>query len=121
MSKWKYFTEDEVRCKCGCGEVGMDENTMLGLDQLRAHLGFPLIITSGYRCKAHNSAVGGADSSKHVLGTALDISVNREDAIQLLENARRYGFNGIGVSQKGKSRFIHIDSRPYTEAALWSY
>lgn len=48
------------------------------LEPLRAHLGAPVIITSGYRSPGHNAAVGGVADSCHVwtpLRCAADIRV----------------------------------------------
>lgn len=45
------------------------------LEPLRMKLGSPVVITSGYRCAALNSAVGGSANSHHVLGRAADIVV----------------------------------------------
>ena len=44
------------------------------LEQVRALVGAPITISSGYRSPALNRAVGGAASSAHVLGLAADIS-----------------------------------------------
>ncbi|OEZ68179.1 peptidase M15 [Janthinobacterium sp. HH103] len=44
------------------------------LEQVRALVGAPIAISSGYRSPALNKAVGGAASSAHVLGLAADIS-----------------------------------------------
>lgn len=44
----------------------------VGLEQVRALLGFPLHIDSGYRCPALNAAVGGAKQSAHMDGFAAD-------------------------------------------------
>ena len=44
------------------------------LEQVRALVGAPIAISSGYRSPALNRAVGGAASSAHVLGLAADIS-----------------------------------------------
>ena len=44
------------------------------LQPLRGIIGKPLIINSGYRSKLLNSAVGGVESSQHILGEAADIS-----------------------------------------------
>lgn len=45
------------------------------LEQIRALVGGPLTVSSGYRSLAVNAAVGGARSSAHVLGLAADITV----------------------------------------------
>lgn len=45
------------------------------LEQVRALVGKPLTISSGYRSPALNMAVGGAKDSAHVLGLAADINV----------------------------------------------
>lgn len=45
------------------------------LEQVRAMLGRPLVISSGYRSPALNAVVGGSAKSAHVLGLAADISV----------------------------------------------
>lgn len=44
------------------------------LEQVRALVGAPITVSSGYRSPALNRAVGGAASSAHVLGLAADIS-----------------------------------------------
>ena len=47
------------------------------LEQVRALVGGPITVSSGYRSPALNRAVGGAASSAHVLGLAADISTNK--------------------------------------------
>jgi uncharacterized protein YcbK (DUF882 family) len=44
------------------------------LDQVRAEFGFPIYVTSGYRCKELNFLVGGATDSEHMFGNAVDIT-----------------------------------------------
>lgn len=46
------------------------------LEPLRQHVGKPVIISSGYRCKALNKAVGGVATSQHLTGEAADIRIN---------------------------------------------
>lgn len=46
--------------------------TAAHLEVIRALLGRPLLISSGYRAPAVNAAVGGAVGSAHVLGYAAD-------------------------------------------------
>ena len=47
------------------------------LEQVRALVGAPIAISSGYRSPALNKAVGGAGNSAHVLGLAADISTSK--------------------------------------------
>ena len=44
-----------------------------GLEQVRDLLGKPVTVSSGYRCPALNTAVGGAIDSQHMQGQAADI------------------------------------------------
>ena len=43
------------------------------LDPIRRRYGAPIIVTSGYRCPALNTAVGGVANSHHIVGCAADI------------------------------------------------
>lgn len=43
------------------------------LERIRATLGSPVVVTSGYRCQQLNLAVGGASTSDHPQGHAADI------------------------------------------------
>ena len=44
------------------------------LDQIREHLGHPIIVTSGYRSPEVNVAVGGSKTSAHCKGMAVDFT-----------------------------------------------
>jgi zinc D-Ala-D-Ala carboxypeptidase len=46
--------------------------TAIKLELVRKVLGKPIIITSGYRCPALNARVGGAATSAHTKGLAVD-------------------------------------------------
>ena len=74
----KHFTEKELRCKhCGQLPPSVRENIVSlvdnVLDPLREAYGKPIYVTSGYRCPAHNAAVGGVPNSQHMKGEACDI------------------------------------------------
>ena len=43
------------------------------LDPIRRRYGAPIVVTSGYRCPALNTAVGGVANSHHIVGCAADI------------------------------------------------
>lgn len=45
------------------------------LEEVRALLGRPVLVTSGYRCAELNAAIGGSTSSAHMWGGAADIIV----------------------------------------------
>ena len=46
---------------------------------IREHFGVPIILSSGYRSKELNTAVGGALSSQHCTGEAIDIDMDGTD------------------------------------------
>lgn len=74
----KHFTEKELRCKhCGQLPPSVRENLVAlvdhVLDPLRDQYGKPIYVTSGFRCPAHNAAVGGVPNSQHMKGEACDI------------------------------------------------
>jgi hypothetical protein len=43
---------------------------------LRDHFGIPIGVSSGYRCKALNKAIGGSKYSQHMIGEALDLDAD---------------------------------------------
>lgn len=50
-------------------------------EPLRAHFCVPIGITSFYRSKALNTAIGGAGSSQHILGQAIDLDADKYGGI----------------------------------------
>lgn len=54
------------------------------LEPLRAHLGCPVIITSGWRSPEVNRRVGGVANSQHLLGEAADIKPQDPDKFDAL-------------------------------------
>ena len=80
------------------------------LEGVSQQVGYQLQVTSGYRSPAYNASVGGAKSSQHMQGNAVDIiqtgltTQQRKDFIQAaIDN----GFTAIGVY----NTFTHIDIR----------
>ncbi|QDP48776.1 MAG: putative peptidase M15 [Prokaryotic dsDNA virus sp.] len=126
---YRYFSEKELACKCGnCGKGAddMSPSFMAKLEAIREELGFPLPVTSGFRCQAHNAKVSSTGlHGPHTTGHAVDIKVNRAQAVKFLRAALNHGMTGIGVSQKGRARFIHVDdlteSDGFPRPTIWSY
>jgi len=113
----EHFSVKELRCPC-CGDIKMDSQFMNELETFRRLLGRPIVITSAYRCNAHNKKVGGTPNSLHLFGRAVDIAHPESwSAYTLVEIAVRNRFGGIGVAKS----FIHIDNRPISNARLWTY
>jgi zinc D-Ala-D-Ala carboxypeptidase len=86
---------------------------MWRLEALRHALGDnPLIVTSGFRSRACNSAVGGASNSQHLYGTAADLVSNHATLCRIVQQARYHGFGGLlGPGYPGHSDHIHADIR----------
>lgn len=124
---YTYFSDKELRCKCGkCnrGQETMNTGFMAKLEAIRVECGFPLHVTSAYRCPAHNMAVSTSGfDGPHTTGRAVDIAISHEHAVVFLRTALKHGMTGIGVSQKGRSRFIHVDDlgEGYPRPNIWSY
>jgi zinc D-Ala-D-Ala carboxypeptidase len=121
----KNFSDAEVTCKCGCGMLPM-QDFMDKVQAARDQLGKVLAVSSGARCAAHNARQSSTGTTgPHTTGRAIDLLVRGADALNLVVIAVKLGFTGIGVSQRGTVRFIHLDDlpngpncpRPY----IWSY
>ena len=109
----KYFSPDEFICPC-CGRLpdgGMDKNLLEVLDKIRAAMGIPLYVSSGFRCRAHNEDVGGVADSQHIHGREADVYADGADwtPLQIAALAERAGADGIGLYDD----FVHIDVRGY--------
>ena len=116
-----YFTDKELKCKCGCNEVQMDETFMKMLNQARHLAGKPWKVNSAYRCAAHNAKVGGAKKSSHVAGCAVDIAApTSSKKYEIISCALKVGFNRIGVG----ATFVHLDndtSAGHPSNVIWTY
>lgn len=80
------FFSSEIADACGINNTpAPDQNQFVRgnimllvdnvLDPIRAHVGEPVIIHSGFRCPALNELVGGKESSQHLTGRAADFTV----------------------------------------------
>lgn len=116
-----YFSDKEMKCKCGCDSCDMDINFLCMLNKARAIDGKPWKINSAYRCSKHNASVGGKKTSAHLHGCAADISApTSARKFEIVSAAMQAGFNRIGV---GKN-FVHLDSDTsagHPANVLWTY
>lgn len=120
-----HFSAAELACKCGCGMLPALD-AVERLERVRVKVGFPLKVTSGARCAFYNQQVARTgDGGPHTTGRAFDLAVRGAQAYATVAAALAEGFTGIGVSQKGESRFLHIDDLPASATrprpTIWSY
>ena len=83
-----HFKDGEFACMC-CGEVVVAQELLEKLEQVRLVYGRSMVVVSGYRCKRHNSRVGGVSRSYHTQGLAADIKcLNGADRMRLVRGVR---------------------------------
>ena len=72
------FTRSDTALRLGIdntlpeGLLANAYDTAAMFERLRAHLKAPILVSSGYRCLALNTAIGSASGSDHVQALALD-------------------------------------------------
>lgn len=87
------------------GVVHVDRELLRRLELLRARIGLPLRIVSGFRSVETNRAVGGAVNSQHLYGRAADIP----SGYARVDDVVWCGFTGIGHCA---GWVVHVDVRP---------
>lgn len=115
----KNVTLKELSCRCGCATppavLAHLVTLATFLQRIRDLYNKPVIVNSGYRCLAHNHAVGGASRSYHVQGIAVDFYIKgvalskvKSDVLTAMKN----GYIPAGGIKQYAS-FIHWDYRGY--------
>ncbi len=119
MKPPRYFSMSEFddRTAPGSGE-NMQCSTVGMLDEVRHRLGRPIKITSGFRTPERNRAVGGAQSSSHLTGYAVDIAAPTfAEKKELLAELYDIGFRRFGIMATA----IHVDNDPAKPPGVWRY
>ncbi|MFA5321199.1 MAG: D-Ala-D-Ala carboxypeptidase family metallohydrolase [Smithella sp.] len=119
-SEYKHFKCKEFDSPDAPGSGAMMNPKLIqDLILMRAYIGRPIRITSGYRTKEHNAKVGGSATSAHLDGDAADIACSGSiDRYDLLKAALAAGIQRAGL---GKN-FIHIDvSDRLPQDVIWLY
>ena len=116
----KYFSPGEFNCKC-CGIELMDHDFILLLCKIRADVGKPFNIASGYRCPGHNKQVSSTGrNGPHTTGRSADIRADGKLKFDIIESALKLGVTRIGV---GKT-FVHLDDLTdgrFSQRVIWGY
>lgn len=129
MKLERNFNLSEFKCKCGECEIKVNvlkniKKLAKTLQVLRDFVGYPIRINSAYRCKAHNEAIGGVEKSQHLLGKAVDITIdtyNPDKVYKVVKNLQNNPyvmggeFNGVGRY----NTFTHVDIRSRKDRVEW--
>jgi hypothetical protein len=94
------------------GWIRVSPTARIYLMRVQKRFGKVLTVTSGYRSPAYNKSIDGAKNSKHMDGTAFDITwsgINTQNREEFINIAYEEGFLGIG---RYGNRFVHIDLGP---------
>lgn len=130
----KHFKLEEFKCGCKCKYCTgypaiLDTKLLEYIDKMRSHFGKGMKITSGLRCAAYNSKVGGSSTSRHKSGKAVDFYMTSQSTtfngrkelvdywIKNYDNSRYAYCNGYGRTKSGTStpksstmgNAIHVD------------
>lgn len=114
----RYFTLPEMT-KTGTGLpndppeaalVALTRLVILALDPLRAAVGRPVRITSGYRSPEVNRAIDGSPTSQHLKGEAADIKIEGWTAEQIAAKIieMKIPFDQLITYSPAKGGHVHI-------------
>ena len=112
-----FFNTSDFDSKDGAAmPVHVYNNILLLIDQLnvlRAEIGVPIIITSGYRSEKHNAKIGGKINSQHLRGNAADFKVlgrEPDEVVLVIGRLKREG-KMLPGGLKAYDTFTHYDIR----------
>lgn len=113
----EHFNVSEFRCKCGRNHNTQINTELIDkLEVLYKQLNCKkIIVNSGYRCSAHDKAVGGNGCGQHTKGNAADIVCYGSggkiiSTKKVACEAQEVGFGGIGNIDSTYTA-IHVDVR----------
>ena len=108
----KNFKVKEFACKDGSDKILIDLDVIPKIQALRDYTGLPITIISGYRTENYNEKCGGAKSSYHLQGKAVDLYCKGLKTMILALWAEFNGLGGVGVYLDRDLEFVHLDVRP---------
>ncbi|GGH62081.1 peptidase M15 [Comamonas phosphati] len=128
MQLSEHFTLAELTASNTARKLGLDNTpgadalqqlhrTAQMLERVRAHLGGrAIIVTSGYRSRQVNEAVGGVTSSDHAQGMAADVVVPAYGTPFEVAKALASQVNALGIGQiiyesVGGAQWVHLSTR----------
>lgn len=108
----RYFTRQELRCKCGgryCGGFPAEprEDLVRLAEAAREHFGRPAHVVSALRCTTWNALSGGVANSQHMYGEAMDLRIDGVSGQQLYEYFRSR--SGVRYCYQINDTNVHFD------------
>lgn len=81
------------------------------LQPIREYIKRPMIISSGYRCKALNTTVGGVKNSAHLYGRAADFVINGLTPADIIKSIIKSGvkYTQLIEEHSGSNHWVHIE------------
>ncbi|MCT6721683.1 D-Ala-D-Ala carboxypeptidase family metallohydrolase [Acidovorax sp. K2F] len=127
MKLTEHFTLAELTASSKARQLGLDNTpppeivprlvlTAEMLERIRSTLGVPITVTSGYRNRQVNEAVGGVTSSDHTQGHAADIQAPSYGTPTQIARCLAPLVSVLGIGQlilegvKGK-QWVHVSTR----------
>lgn len=118
---WKNFTREEFACQCGCGTNEIKDEAIDLAQEVRDIVGFPMKITSGYRCPIHPIEAKKKKPGSHARGLAWDVGCSHAQSREITKTLLILNKGGVGVHQRGKGRFVHGDVAEDRIDLFWTY
>lgn len=121
MKMTEHFTLEELcttsnkvlakkNLKEGKENLGEIEHLALFAEQIRALIGLPMIVTSGFRCEELNKAVGGVKNSQHRFFRAIDFipkGCSIEDCFERLRTSPLV-YKQLIIEESSGKKWIHV-------------
>lgn len=141
MNLSKYFTLEELTFSEIAGRLGIENTpsteianqlsfTAYQMDKVRELLGYPVLVSSGYRCPQLNAAVKGSPTSSHMKGEAIDFICPGFGSVrEVFDKIRKSGIEfdqlivefgrwvHIGFGPKIRKQVMVYDGKSYREVA----
>lgn len=80
-------------------------------EPIRAYVGHPIRINSGFRSAALNKRIGGAKTSQHVLGEAMDLDLHDRDLFEWILDNVEFDQAIYEAGNDEKADWFHISYR----------
>ena len=109
-----HFHSSEFRCKCGCGQIKIDENLVNKMENIFTKLNASkCIISSGYRCPTYDKKIGGF-VGRHAEGLAADCIYYDKEGKPIPSKyviCAAYDLKELKGIAKINDNYTHLDNR----------